>query len=206
MTSVRALLLVSVLAVACGRETSDSGAPAPPSTTLPPAAAPLAAPVACYSGAAATAGVGVCRGGVVTFTDGPCLGEVLPMPETCNGEDDDCNGQVDDGLGTFSCGVGACEATVPACAGGQLAACTPRAPARETCDGIDNDCNGVVDDGCPCVHVAPAGDDAAPGSAARPLRTIGAGSAAPRRAGSRGGCASPRGPPAPRAPTTPRRW
>ena len=31
-------------------------------------------------------------------TFGPCMGEVGPQPETCNGLDDDCNGLTDDGL------------------------------------------------------------------------------------------------------------
>src|SRR5689334_13741645 len=86
------------------------------STTVPAeAATPLPAPVACYSGPPGTNGVGACRGGVRTFAGGPCVGEVVPTPESCNGEDDDCNGVVDDGLGTMTCGVGACETRAPAC-------------------------------------------------------------------------------------------
>ena len=61
----------------------------------------------CYSGPAGTSGVARCRpgtqmclvsGGVAGW--GTCAGEVLPVPETCNGVDDDCNGSPDDGLST----------------------------------------------------------------------------------------------------------
>src|SRR5262249_4877684 len=37
-------------------------------------------------------------GGVAGW--GACTGEVLPVPEICNGADDDCNGKTDDGLST----------------------------------------------------------------------------------------------------------
>jgi hypothetical protein len=56
---------------------------------------------ACYSGPPATLNVGVCVAGISTCTGGqwgPCVGEVLPTPEVCNGLDDDCNGSVDDGI------------------------------------------------------------------------------------------------------------
>ena len=61
----------------------------------------------CYSGPAGTSGVAGCKpgtqmcivtGGVAGW--GTCLGEVLPVPEICNGVDDDCNGKTDDGLST----------------------------------------------------------------------------------------------------------
>jgi hypothetical protein len=61
----------------------------------------------CYDGPNGTAGVGPCKagtqscviqGGVASW--GPCTGEVLPVPESCNRVDDDCNGMTDDGLST----------------------------------------------------------------------------------------------------------
>lgn len=53
----------------------------------------------CYTGPAGTAGVGICRAGVRMCAGGaapgPCVGEVLPRAEQCNGVDDDCDGQGD---------------------------------------------------------------------------------------------------------------
>ena len=107
----------------------------------------------CYGGEPGTAGVGVCTEGTQTCDGGsfgPCLGQIVPLAEVCNGADDDCNGEIDD-AGTVTCGLGACEVTVAACDGGQPAVCTPLNPAPvEACDGLDDDCDGVVDDGCPC--------------------------------------------------------
>jgi hypothetical protein len=61
----------------------------------------------CYSGPPGTSGVAGCHGGtqmcIVTggvAAWGACAGEVLPVPEICNGADDDCNGMTDDGLST----------------------------------------------------------------------------------------------------------
>jgi DNA-binding beta-propeller fold protein YncE len=91
----------------------------------------------CYSGPAPTLGVGSCRGGRADCTAegffGPCLGEVLPGVETCDGEDNNCNGLIDEGLRN-ACGT--CGTAVPA----------------EVCDGVDNNCNGLVDEGVrlPC--------------------------------------------------------
>ena len=137
--------------------------------------------VSCYSGAAGTAGVGVCQAGVsfcVNGTLGPCTGELVPGAEACNLADDDCNGQVDDGLPTLSCGVGACAVSVASCdASGNLQQCNPGTPGseRNNCtDGIDNDCNGLVDD-CTCINVAPPpfGDDTnGDGTEATPYATI----------------------------------
>ena len=55
----------------------------------------------CYSGPPDTLGVGICAPGVRTCDPGigrygPCLGEVLPEPETCaTPEDDNCDGSTD---------------------------------------------------------------------------------------------------------------
>ena len=43
-----------------------------------------------------TLGVGTCQAGQAVCTDGvwgPCVGEVTPGGEACNGLDDDCNGK-----------------------------------------------------------------------------------------------------------------
>ncbi|MDY0000163.1 MAG: CAP domain-containing protein, partial [Polyangia bacterium] len=53
----------------------------------------------CYTGSAATRGVGACQDGTETCvggTWGSCAGQVLPSAETCDGADNDCNGTVDD--------------------------------------------------------------------------------------------------------------
>ncbi len=55
----------------------------------------------CYAGAPGTAGVGACRLGVQACAAGvwgACGGAVLPVPEVCNGVDDNCNGTPDDGI------------------------------------------------------------------------------------------------------------
>jgi len=56
---------------------------------------------ACYTGPPETRGVGICRPGRRTCTPGmppgPCMGEVTPAAEICNGVDDNCNGVIDEG-------------------------------------------------------------------------------------------------------------
>jgi hypothetical protein len=136
--------------------------------------------LSCYSGAFGTCGVGACRAGMMHCLDGawgPCVGEVDPQPEVCDGRDQDCNGAADDGLPMIRCGVGECVRTVAACTAGKPTVCTPKNGVAETCDGKDNDCNGAIDElGCSCIHVTPTGDDSmGDGSAAKPLRTIGKG-------------------------------
>ena len=105
---------------------------------------------ACYSGPTGTAGVGACRAGTQTCVTGNwagCMGEVLPVTDTCNNTDDDCDGQTDEGFGTSSCGVGACARTVNVCVGGATQTCTPGAPTTEVCNGADDNCNGQTDEG-----------------------------------------------------------
>ena len=96
--------------------------------------------------------VGTDDGGGTNGTDG---GDCIPVPESCNGKDDDCNGLVDDGPLTDTggeCGtdVGMCHKGTLGCVAGKVVcggAIVP--PQAEVCNGIDDDCNGLVDDGNP---------------------------------------------------------
>ena len=95
-------LAVCAALTACGGSgSSNSNAPACSDGTT----------TSCYSGPAGTEGVGICHGGLQTCTGGAfgaCVGEQVPVPETCNNLDDDCNGKVDDGSAAASCPSGVC--------------------------------------------------------------------------------------------------
>ncbi len=117
---------------------------------------------ACYTGSSGTLDVGVCRGGTQQCTAtpnsgvearGPCVGQVLPVTETCNGLDDDCNGAIDDvpGVNTACCssgrcGTGICASGTRQCSGGSLQCIGEILPGTEICNNADDDCNGSVDD------------------------------------------------------------
>jgi hypothetical protein len=137
-------------------------------------------PTDCYTGPPGTSSKGICQPGTRkctpqgTFTT--CVGEVTPLPETCNYTDDDCNGYVDDlfadaavlakcnspacspsfqdaAITCWGPDPGICGAGTLACQGGPRGG-TPNGcnefihtPAQEVCNGIDDDCNGTIDDG-----------------------------------------------------------
>ena len=130
--------------------------------------------IPCYTGAPATQGIGVCKGGTKTCNAqgdgyGPCVGEITPLPESCGTPvDDDCDGTaLDPDVGclcfpgtTTSCysgpgatdGIGICKAG--------LATCKPDGKSYDTCMGEvlpmledcmtpqDEDCDGSVP---PCL-------------------------------------------------------
>ncbi|TNE46695.1 MAG: hypothetical protein EP343_22535 [Deltaproteobacteria bacterium] len=125
----------------------------------------------CYSGDDETQGKGACKGGVQYCERdnlwGPCLGNVEPQGEICDGFDDDCNGKIDDHpsctcqnderrscyLGDPSIqNVGRCQSGVQVCSNQQWGPCTgmvlPRAEGEDCNTPVDDNCNGAVNEGC----------------------------------------------------------
>ncbi|MDJ0869433.1 MAG: hypothetical protein QNK03_25235 [Myxococcota bacterium] len=94
--------------------------------------------ITCYTGPEPTLGVGLCQTGQRVCGDagfGPCVDEVVPEPEVCNGLDDDCDGAPDDGSGLAGCRDGF---------------------ADTDGDGFGDDALGL---GCYCGTIAAAGGD-----------------------------------------------
>jgi len=109
----------------------------------------------CYDGPEGTLDVGVCTSGIQTCLEaeyGPCVGQVRPSPEICDGLDNNCNGNVDEGEagGGFLCStglLGACAVGTTFCTDDGTECRANFEPEPEICDRIDNNCNGFVDEG-----------------------------------------------------------
>ncbi len=122
--------------------------------------------VACYTGTAGTAGIGICQSGVQTCNAqgngyNSCVGQVLPTFEICNNLDDDCNGFTDEHptnpnnpliqicyTGTAgTAGIGMCSAGLQNCVAGVWSSCIGQIlPSMEICiGGADEDCDNAVD-------------------------------------------------------------
>ena len=96
---------------------------------------------ACYSGPAATRGIGLCMDGASVCAEdgqswGACTGQVLPQAETCESAgDDDCNGQTNEGGSGCTCVPGSmspCYSGPPTTLGGLLGRADPQ---RDDADG-----------------------------------------------------------------------
>lgn len=125
----------------------------------------------CYPGPGGTEGVGICQGGTQVCNGGvygACNGATLPLPERCNGIDDNCD-LIRDNLAVGACGcllgmtrncysgpggtvgIGPCRRGEQACveaADGStsFSPCVGEVvPSPEICNGVDDDCNGLVD-------------------------------------------------------------
>ena len=105
-------------------------------------------------GACPTGQPGVCAAGIQRCDAGgnaTCVPNRVPMPERCNGLDDDCDAEtdedaVDHGAPCGADALGACAAGTGSCSDDGVLTCVPADPGAETCNGLDDDCDGQVDE------------------------------------------------------------
>ena len=120
----------------------------------------------CPQGEACNAGkckvlIGACPGKATCSTSGEeiCLDAKTPLPETCNGQDDDCDSLTDETFGWVDlaggasiaigqpCGAGLCAGGVVQCQTLSQATCsTAGKAAKDGCNGQDDDCDGQTDE------------------------------------------------------------
>ncbi len=156
----------SVDSPSCDPDSSDTvGCPCDPSTFVNGST--------CYTGPPGTEAKGACQVGKRSCDNGTfsaCVGEVTPVPETCNYIDDDCDGIVDDLPAILEAGtvancnspacdpnyadaaitcwgpdLGICGAGVLACKGGPKGG-TPTGCNEFIHGGVPEICNGFDDD------------------------------------------------------------
>jgi len=100
-------------------------------------------------------------GACVSAPFGACIGEVTPVTEVCDLQDNDCDGVVDNDTGGEDCSS-ACGLGTTVCDMGVLECNSVTQPIDDTCNNIDDDCNGNVDEDAPpggtCVGGTNDGD------------------------------------------------
>ena len=111
----------------------------------------------CPPAGATCTGVGAltapCNKGTLACEGGSwaCKNPKGPVPEVCDGLDNNCNGTIDDNVSQVgtACGsdVGECSPGTLACTAGVLDCVGDVPPTPEVCDGLDNDCDGTNDNG-----------------------------------------------------------
>jgi Lamin Tail Domain len=111
----------------------------------------------CYGGPAGTENIGPCRTGLEICSGarwpGICVGDIVPLVESCNDFDDNCNGIVDDAptVGDACLGTNDCTGVLDCDAGGRVRCFAPSKNDCGLCDGPDIDNLGddcVSDEGC----------------------------------------------------------